>query len=108
MHTAFSQFKIVTLEVTKADAIGFFESVALAGLEGEWFRLSADQQRQFFGNVPFGRRALMVAKDGLVSVIRSVAFGCDWDEQRGRWNAFEKCWCCAFDWRAFPKNEFPR
>lgn len=92
MRTSFSEVKIVTIQATKADAIGFFESVALAGLEGEWFRVSAKQQREFFGNVPFGKRMVRVAKDGAVSVMRCMDFGSDFDIQTVRFDHSCKRW----------------
>lgn len=108
MRTSYSETKIVTLPEAKADALGFFEAVALAGLEGEYFRMSADQQRKHFGNVPFGRLSIKVDKNGIVTARRSVAFGRDFDTQEGRWDQSAKCWVSAFSGLVYAGNVFPR
>lgn len=108
MTTNFSPVKIVSLFTTSLDAIGFFESVALSDYEGEWIRLSVADQRGFFGNAPFGKRMFKVSRDGLVSVMRSVAFGTDFDEQTGRYDHAAKQWVSDHDGHPFHNNEFPR
>jgi hypothetical protein len=63
----------------QADALGFFEAVALASLEDNWIRLPAPAQRHFFGKVLFGNKAIKVSNDGKVTVFWTVAFGRDYE-----------------------------
>lgn len=55
----------------------FFESIALAALEGKWIRLDADTQREILGFPVFGKQELKVESGGTVTVRRSACFGLD-------------------------------
>lgn len=65
----------------KNDAIGFFEAIMLAGLEGEWIRLGASVQKRFFRRAPFGKKAVKISQNGEIRVYVTAGFGRDWDEQ---------------------------
>ena len=60
-----------------AGALSFFETIALADLEGKWVRLSAADQRAILGANVFGKQAFRVVGDGTVEISRSTAFGMD-------------------------------
>jgi len=98
MTTSFSNYKIAQLAPAKSDALGFFESVALSGVENQYIRVSAQDQRRYFGCTPFGKRAIKVC-GSIVTVIRSVAFGTDWDEQSYQYSQADKSFMCASDFR---------
>jgi hypothetical protein len=76
--------------VGEPDALGFFESVALAGLEDCWIRLPAPAQRHFFGKVLFGNKAIKVSNDGKVTVFWTVAFGRDFERVELRYDQFRR------------------
>lgn len=57
----------------------FFESIALAGLEGQWIRLSIGDQRATLGRDVFGKQEIKVDTEGNVKVRRSTAFGKDFE-----------------------------
>ncbi len=59
----------------------FFESIALAGLEGQWIRLSIGDQRATLGRNVFGKQEIKVDDCGNVKVRRSAAFGKDFELQ---------------------------
>ena len=59
-----------------ADVATFFSALALMGIEGEWVRLRAADQRALIGCVPFGQCAIRSNGD-TVEVFRSVCFGTD-------------------------------
>lgn len=62
------------------DFASFVSALALAGMENRWVRISAKQQRQFFGFAPFGKRAVL--SDGnTIRVLKIVSFGADIDER---------------------------
>jgi hypothetical protein len=61
----------------KADARAMFETAALLGIEGQWIRLSAADQRAIMGHDVFGMQEFCVCEDGTIRVRRSVAFGMD-------------------------------
>lgn len=105
MRTAFRQFPTASLPETKADPIGFFEAVAMAGLEGQFVRIPAAVQRRHFGAVPFGKLGVRVANDGAVTTLRSVAFGRDYDEQTARWSQVDRQW---FQADGHMTENFPR
>jgi hypothetical protein len=105
MMTAFKEFKIAALPETTADAIGFFEAVALAGLEKKYTRISADTQRRHFGCVPFGKLAVRV-ENGVCRTIKSQAFGHDYDTSEAYWSMSDNAWRSTLDGgllRSFPK-----
>ena len=59
----FRDAKIVNLYEATPDARGFFESVlGFSGLDGGFFRVSAADQRRYFGRVPFGKCAIQVGR----------------------------------------------
>lgn len=60
-------------------ALSFFETIALADLEGKWIRLSADTQRALLGSNVFGKQEIKVHADGNVTVTRSTCFGMDYE-----------------------------
>jgi hypothetical protein len=100
MTTAFNQFTFAaasTFEGYTADAIGFFEAIAIEGLEEQFIRIPAAVQRKFFGKVVFGKLPVKVGKDGIVTTLRSVAYGRDWNESRGYWSNADKCFRSPFD-----------
>lgn len=61
----------------KADRFTLFEFIGLMGLEGQWIRMAANDQRSLIGHPVFGRQAFRVHGNGTVDVIRSTAFGSD-------------------------------
>jgi hypothetical protein len=52
-----------------------FEVACLVGVEDQWIRMSADDQRAVMGFPVFGKQAFMVREDGVVEVARSTCFG---------------------------------
>ena len=80
------------------DALGFFEGVALNGLEGKPVRFGAALQRQHFGGVPFGKKQTTVREDGTVVLFVKKAFGQDWDNAVIRYAADRRCWVYASDY----------
>lgn len=77
---------------TTNDAIGFFEAIAIQGLEGEDMRIPAATQRHFFGNVPFGKKKISVDNRGRVELRWKVAFGQDFDSLTVYWDSFLEVW----------------
>lgn len=61
----------------KADRWTFFETIALLGLENQWIRLSAADQRSLLGVAVFGKQEFMVDEMGTVSIRRVTCFGMD-------------------------------
>ena len=55
------------------------ESIALAGLEGQYIRLSAADQQVTLGYAVFGRRVIKVQGDGTVECVVDAGFGRDQD-----------------------------
>lgn len=70
----------------KADRFALFEFIALMGLEGQWIRMAANDQRSLIGHPAFGRQAFRVHDNGTVDVIRSTAFGSDSEIGTYGWN----------------------
>lgn len=64
----------------KPGKLSFFETMALAGLEGKWIRLSAEMQRATLGRNVFGMQAIRVNNDGTVTVRRKTCFGTDYEQ----------------------------
>jgi hypothetical protein len=96
MTTSFSRFPTAELPETTPDAIGFFEAIALAGVEGEFVRIPAAVQRRHFGGTPFGKLGVKVT--GCVcTTLRSVAYGCDFDRQEAYWSIADKAWRSTYD-----------
>ena len=105
MKTSFRSFPIASLPITTPDAIGFFEAIALAGLEKQYVRIPAATQRRHFGNVPFGRLAVRV-ENGTCRTIKAMDFGRDYDTQEAFWSMADRAWRSAFDASLLPS--FPR
>lgn len=64
----------------QADRYTLWEFCALMGIEDQYIKLSAADQRAIIGAAIFGKRAFKVSgNDGTVTVFRSVAFGADTD-----------------------------
>jgi hypothetical protein len=60
---------------------GLAAAFELAGLkDGENIRMSAQQQRRFFGKKLFGNQCIRI-RNGQFEVVRSVCYGTDWDTQ---------------------------
>lgn len=71
---------IADLYPATPDARGFFESVlGFSDLADQWFRVSAADQRRYFGRVLFGKCAVKVSPVGIVKIIKTKAFGRDAD-----------------------------
>ena len=105
MTTSFSRFQTAALPETTADAIGFFEAIALAGLEKQYVRIPAATQRRHFGCTPFGKLAVRV-ENGVCRTIKAMDFGRDFDTQDAFWCMADKAWRSCFDARllqSFPK-----
>lgn len=76
-----------------ADALGFFEAVALSGLEDCWLRLPVPTQRHFFSDNLFGGKAVKVQPDGVVVVFWTVCFGQDWERVELRYDQCKRQFC---------------
>ena len=59
---------------TPADALGFFEAVALAGLENTPIHISHAVQRKHFGKVLFGKKTVTVNELGQIRVTYSTGY----------------------------------
>ena len=92
--------KIVKLYKSTPDTIGFFEAVLGFGkLANEWIRVSAADQRRYFGNVPFGKLAIKVQEGGEITTFKTQAFGKDWDYGTWFFNHSKKVWMNGEDRR---------
>ena len=87
--------KKMTATTTSTNALGFFEYVALKGIEGKEFTMSYKQQREFFGYVPFGKKRITV-RGSKVSVVWKVAYGQDWESLTFSWSQADHQWCDSF------------
>jgi len=96
MNTTFRKFATAELPETSADPIGFFEAIALAGLEKEFVRIPASVQRRHFGRVPFGKLAVRV-ENGVCRTIRAIDFGRDYDTREAFWCMADNAWSSTFD-----------
>ena len=96
MTTAFRQFPTANLPKTTPDAIGFFEAIALAGLEEKYVRIPAATQRRHFGCVPFGRLGVRV-ENGVCRTIKAQDFGRDFDTCEAFWSMADKAWRSSND-----------
>ena len=105
MKTSFREIKIEPLPLTRADALGFFEAVALAGLENKRFRVSSATQKRHFGCIPFGKLGITV-KGPIVQTIKAMDFGRDFDTQEAYWSQADRAWRSTMDDRLL--NQFPR
>lgn len=78
--TNFRDAKIATLYPATPDPRGFFESVlGFSGLADQYIRVSAADQRRYFGRIVFGKCAVKVTEGGIVRIIKTKAFGRDFD-----------------------------
>jgi len=79
--TRWTQAKVTPLYPATPDARGFFESVLgfMDGLADVWFRVSAADQKRYFGKVLFGKCSVKVSETGVVKIIKSKAYGHDQD-----------------------------
>ena len=80
------------------DPRGFFESVlGFENLADTYIRVTAADQKRYFGYTPFGRTAVKVAENGILTLAKTKAFGTDSDtsdfvydhDQRGFRQTFE-------------------
>ena len=92
MTTSFSRFPTANLPVTTPDPLGFFEAIALAGLEGQFVRIPVAVQRRHFGNAPFGKLAVKV-ENAVCRTIKAMNFGRDFDTQEAFWSQADRAWC---------------
>jgi hypothetical protein len=88
----------------QADQLGFFESIALAGLEDCWLRIPVATQRHFFGANVFGNKSVKVCRDGTIVVFWTVAFGRDWERVELYYNQVQK----GFYSKHFPEQAWKR
>ena len=67
---------------TQANPLALWEVAALLNLEGQWLRLSADDQRALIGFATFGKQSIKIEADGTVLVQRKTCFGSDCETGR--------------------------
>ena len=80
-ETNFRNAEIAELYECLPDPRGFFESVlGFSGLGDSYIRVSYADQRRYFGRVIFGKCAVMVSESGVVRIIKTKAFGRDFDK----------------------------
>jgi len=60
------------------DLYSLAAAITLAGLENQWFRLTAQDQRNIVGDVRFGKRSICL-RDGQLYALRKVCFGGDYE-----------------------------
>lgn len=82
---SFTEVPAWTFEGQRPGKHTFFEAIALAGMEGKRIRLSADTQRALLGYAVFGRRQIVVHRDGTVECTVSCCFGLDFES--AQWSA---------------------
>lgn len=88
----FRDATIAELYPATPDPRGFFESVlGFSGLEDQWFRVSAADQRRYFGRVLFGKCAVRVSPVGIVKIIKTKAFGRDQDSLEMFFDHLSRC-----------------
>jgi hypothetical protein len=89
----FRRASFAKLPACVPDALGFFESVlGFANLAGVYFRVTAADQRRYFGGVPFGKCAISVSQYGIVKLIKTKAFGKDFDTSEIYFDQSTKTW----------------
>ena len=94
--TSFRALPTVTLPDTTADVIGFFEAIAIAGLDGQYVRIPAATQRKHFGYAPFGKLAVRV-ENGVCRTIKCMDYGRDYDYAEAFWSMADKAWRSSLD-----------
>ena len=103
MKTTFSKFPTANLSIDATpDEIGFFEAIAIAGLECTYVRIPAATQRRHFGNVPFGKLAVRV-NGNACTTIKAMDYGRDFDTQSAWWSMADKAWRACYDDRILEK-----
>jgi len=105
MRTSYRNFQTATLPETTPDPIGFFEAIALAGLEKTYVRIPAATQRRHFGNAPFGKLAVRV-ENSTCRTIKAMDYGRDFDTQEAFWSMADRAWRSSYDARLL--ETFPR
>lgn len=60
-------------------ALALYETFALLGIENQYVRMSASDQRAIMGAAPFGKQQFMVMDNGDVRILRSACFGNDFE-----------------------------
>ena len=79
--TNFRTAPFVKLYEATPDPRGFLESVlGFSGLADTYIRISSADQRKYFGRTPFGKCAIKVSESGVFKLIKTKAFGRDFDE----------------------------
>jgi len=93
----FRKAKIAKLYPATPDARGFFESVlGFSGLADQYIRVSAADQKRYFGRALFGKCALKVSETGVVRIIKTKAFGRDFDSLEMFWDGLKGCFRSTF------------
>lgn len=78
--TNFRDAKFTPLYAATPDPRGFFEAVlGFDKLADQYIRVTAADQRRYFGRVPFGKCAIKVSDQGICFLVKTKAFGRDWD-----------------------------
>lgn len=72
--TKTSTLPVLSSTETPADAFGFFEAVALAGLENVAMTVSYAVQRKHFGKIIFGKKRVLVNEIGQIQVTYSTGY----------------------------------
>jgi hypothetical protein len=65
---------VLSATETPADVLGFFEAVALAGLENVPMTVSYAVQRKHFGKLVFGKKRVLVNEIGQIQVTYSTGY----------------------------------
>jgi len=60
--------------ISTADVLGFFEAVALAGMENVRMTVSYAVQRKHFGKIIFGKKTVVVNEIGQIYVVWSTGY----------------------------------
>ena len=89
---SFREAKVTPLYEATPDARGFFEAIGFSDLEDVYIRVSAADQRRYFGCVPFGKCAIMVSPTGTVRLIKTKCFGTDQDSIEVFFDHLSRCW----------------
>lgn len=83
---------IADLYPATPDPRGFFESVlGFTCIPDQWFRVSAADQKRYFGRVVFGKCAVKVSNQGIMRIIKTKGFGRDQDSFEMFFDHLSKC-----------------
>ena len=97
-ETSFRDAKFEALFAATPDARGFFESVlGFSGFADQYIRVSAQDQRRYFGRAPFGKCAIKVSDVGVVKLIKTKAFGHDMDSIEFYYDNCNNCFRSTWD-----------